>query len=119
MNDLFGPGATEKVKVKYCKKKTENKHACYLGMTEHLLAYLKNDQGAMNAVGIKEMTNNGFVATGEDGKGNKIEKAFSMEKNKKYVIYKKVGWETMGCCKTHEQFIKECEFVGHAVKKDI
>jgi len=34
-----------------------------------------------------------------------------MEKNTQYVIYKKAGWETMGCCKPLEQFEKECEFL--------
>jgi len=48
------------------------------------------------------------MATGEDGKGNKIEKPSKMEANT--VIYQKVGWETMGCCKTKEQFDKEAEF---------
>ena len=66
----------------------------------------------MTGVGIKSMTETGFVATGEDGKGNKVEKSFTMDPKTKYVIYKKVGWETMGCCKTKAQFDKECEFLG-------
>jgi len=119
MDNLFGEGATTKVPIQYCKKKTENQHSCYLVMTEELLAYLKKDKEAMNAVGIKEMTETGFLATGEDGKGNKIEKPFTMEPNQKYVVYKKQGWETMGCCKLHEQFVKECEFVGKGEKMDL
>jgi len=119
MNDLFGSGATEKVPVKYCKKTTQNQHPCYLGMTEELLAYLKDNTEAMNAVGIKEMTSNGFLATGEDGKGNKIEKPFTMDPKTKYVIYKKVGWESMGCCKIYSQFIKECKFNGEGERKEL
>ena len=80
-------------------------------MTEELLQYMKEDAEAMSNVGIKNMTEKGFVATGEDGKGNHIEKEFSMDPKTRYVIYKKVGWETMGCCKTKEQFDKECEFL--------
>merc|ERR1712107_723647 len=105
-------GATKKVPVKYCKKKTENKNACYLGKTEQLLGYLNDNKEATDTIGIKEMTNNGFVATGKDGKGDKAEKTFTMEQKKEYVVYKKEGWETMGCCKLKDQFVKECEFVG-------
>jgi len=111
IEEMFGKDATKKVPIKFCHKATDNTFPCYLGTTEDLLSYLKDNTQAMSAVGIKNMTENGFVATGEDGKGNKIEKQFSMEPKIKYVIYKKVGWETMGCCKTKDQFDKECEFL--------
>jgi len=109
---LFGKDATQKVGIKYCHKVTENKFPCYLGKTEALLEYLKDDVAAMKEVGIKEVMSDGlgFVAIGEDGKGKPVEKPFTMEPNTKYVIYKKVGWETMGCCKTKQQFDKEAEF---------
>jgi len=109
---LFGKDASKKVPIKYCHKTTENNFPCYLGMTEELLSYLNDNHEAMTAIGIKNMTTNGFLATGEDGKGNKIEKTFTMDPKTQYVIYKKVGWETMGCCKTKAQFDKECEFIG-------
>lgn len=66
----------------------------------------------MSEISIKEMNDNGFVACGEDGKRNKIEKPFTMTANTAYVVYKKMGWETMGCCKTKDQFDRECEFIG-------
>jgi len=109
---LSGEDATDKVKIQYCHKTTNNDFSCYLGVTEDLLLYFKENNEAMIAVGIKEMTRTGFVATGEDGKGTKIEKTFTMDPKTQYVVYKKVGWETMGCCKTKEQFDKECEFRG-------
>jgi len=109
---LFGEDATKTVPIKYCQKKTENKNPCYLGVTEDLLEYFQDNSKAMNEIGIKNMTANGFMAIGEDGKGNKIEKPFAMDPKTEYVVYKKVGWETMGCCKTFEQFKKECEFMG-------
>jgi len=109
---LFGEGATKKVPIKFCCKTTNNDFPCYLGVTEDLLKYFQENTEAMTGVGIKSMTETGFVATGEDGKGNKVEKSFTMDPKTKYVIYKKVGWETMGCCKTKAQFDKECEFLG-------
>jgi len=118
IEELFGQDATKKVKINYCHKVTNNNFSCYLGMTEELLSYLKDNKESMIGVGIRNMTENGFVACGEDGKGNKVEKSFTMDPKTKYVIYKKVGWETMGCCKTYEQFVKECEFVGKGERKE-
>jgi len=113
---MFGKDATQKVGVKYCHKVTENNFPCYIGTTEALLEYFKDDTAAMKEVGIKELTSDGlgFVATGEDGKGKPVEKPFKMEAKTKYVIYKKFGWETMGCCKTKTQFDKEAELFAKA-----
>jgi len=108
---LFGTSATDRSRIQYCHKVTENNFPCYVGLTESLMTYLQMNQPEMMGVGIKEMTPDGFVATGEDGKKNKVEKQFRMEKKTYYVVYKKVGWETMGCCKTLEQFLKESEFL--------
>jgi len=112
---LFGEDATKTMPIKYCHKQTNNNNPCYLGMTEELLMYLSNNKKAMEEVGIKEVTKEGFVATGTDGKGNNIEKPFTMEPKKEYVVYKKAGWETMGCCKLKEQFDKECDLLGKGV----
>jgi len=83
IQEMFGKDACKKVSIKFCHKVTDNENACYLGTTEDLLSYfsLEDNAAAMSAVGIKEMTPNGFVATGEDGKGNKVEKPFAMEPN--------------------------------------
>jgi len=118
IEDLFGKDATKKVPIQYCHKVTDNQSPCYLGMTEELLSYFQENNEAMCSVGIKNMTSNGFVATGEDGKGTKVAKEFLMEPKTTYVIYKKVGWETMGCCKTKEQFDKECEFLGSGERQE-
>lgn len=111
METMFGADATKKSRIQFCHKVTENNAPCYVGLTESLLTYLKENKQEMMAVGIKELTPDGFVANGEDGKGNKIEKPFKMERNTQYVVYKKFGWESMGCCKTLEQFEKEAEFL--------
>jgi len=108
---LFGAGATDKVKIQYCHKVTDNNNPCYVGSTESLKDYLQKNQEEMLEVGIKELTDEGFISTGVDGKNQPLQKTFNMEKNTQYVIYKKVGWETMGCCKPLEQFEKECEFL--------
>jgi len=83
MQEMFGKDAFKKVSIKFCHKVTDNENPCYRGTTEDLLRYfsLKDNAVAMSAVGIKEMTPNGFLATGEDGKGNKVEKPFAMEPN--------------------------------------
>jgi len=112
METLFGAGATNKAKIQYCHKVTLNNFACYVGLTEALKDHLQKNQAEMTEVGIKEWMEDGFVSFGEDGKKKPVEKPFKMEKNTQYVIYKKVGWETMGCCKTLEQFVKESEFLA-------
>jgi len=111
MDTLFGAGATTKCSIQFGHRVTVNNSPCYVGRTESLIAYLTENNKEMLAVGIKEMLPDGFVSTGEDGKGNKIEKPFHMEGNTQYVIYKKFGWETMGCCKRLDQFKKECDFI--------
>jgi len=110
IDTLFGEDATDKSRIQHCHKVTLNNFPCYVGLTESLKDYLKKNPAEMTEVGIKELTPEGFISTGKDGKDNPVEKPFKMESNTKHVIYKKVGWETMGCCKPLEQFLKECEF---------
>jgi len=119
IEELFGKDATKKVAIQYCRKTTDNEFPCYVGKTESLLKYLKETKAAMKEVGIKEVTADGFVAEGKDGKNNNVSKTFTMEAITKYDVYKKKGWETMGCCKTYDQFVKECEFVGDSEFIDI
>jgi len=112
METMFGAGATNKSPIQYCHKVTTNNFPCYVGLTENLKDRMRKNPAEMEEVGIKELTEDGFLSTGQDGKNNPVEKPFKMEKNTQYVIYKKVGWETMGCCKPLEQFERECEFLG-------
>jgi len=112
METLFGAGATNKTPIQYCHKVTTNNFPCYVGLTENLKDHLQKNPAEMAEVGIKELTADGFISTGRDGKNNLVEKPFKMEKNTQYVIYKKNGWTIMGCCKTLQQFNKECEFLG-------
>jgi len=84
-------------------------------MTQKLLEYLRVHVEAMVEVGIKEITLTGFIAKGVDGKKKEFEKEFEMKPDTKYVIYKKVGWEVMGCCKPWEQFANECDLIGQSL----
>jgi len=111
VDSMFGQGATDKCKIQHCHKVTTNNNACYVGLTEALKDYLQNNEDKMKEVGIEKFTAEGFQSFGKDGKDNAVSKPFKMEKKIKYVIYKKVGWETMGCCKPLPQFLKECEFL--------
>jgi len=111
VESMFGTGATDKSRIQHCHKVTVNNFSCYVGKTEALKDYLQKNQTEMTEVGIKELTAEGFLSFGKDGKDKPLEKPFKMEKKTEYVVYKKVGWETMGCCKTLDQFLKECEFL--------
>merc|ERR550525_716071 len=97
MQTLFGPDCLEKVPIKYAHKVQKNDSPIYFGKTEDLQKFFRLNTDAMKQCSIKEMTETGFISTGEDGKGTKLEKPFSMEPNKEYVVYKKKGWESMGC----------------------
>jgi len=111
IKELFGEEAFKKVKIKYCHKERIYESPCYCGTTENLLEYFKRNPDAMEAVNIKNLEENGFVANGKDGRDHPIEKPFTMEPTTEYVIYKKFGWEEMGCCKLKAHFDKESEFL--------
>jgi hypothetical protein len=112
MEALFGPDCCKKVPIQYATKTTVIDNPIYHGMTEDLRKLFLGSPAAMAECSIKEMTPTGFMSQGEDGKGTKLEKPFTMEANTEYVVYKKKGWESMGCCKTKVQFDKECKFLG-------
>jgi len=116
---LFGAGATQTAPILYCTKVTTNESPCYVGTTQALKAYFDEHYDAMKEVGIKEfLSDSSFMSEGKDGKEppERIEKEFKMKRGTKYVIYKKTGWETMGCCKPWEQFANESEFIGLSVE---
>jgi hypothetical protein len=112
MQELFGKDFEKKVPIKYAHRTQKNESPIYLGMTEDLQTFFKANPDEMKSLSIKEMTPDGFMSSGEDGKGTKVEKPFTMLPKTEYVVYKKQGWETMGCCKPKDQFEKECDFIG-------
>merc|ERR1712008_519847 len=116
MELLFGEGATSQVKIQYCTKETINASPCYVGTAEKLQDYMLKNKDAMKEVGIREFVSDTcFISEGADGNGVPIEKPFEMKTDTKYVIYKKTGWESMGCCKPWEQFANEAEFIGLSI----
>lgn len=117
IDKLFGKGASSKGRMLFCSKVTKNDNPCYVGTTEQLRDYMLKHTDAMKEVGIKEfLSETSFMSEGEDGKGKKIDKPFDMKAGATYVIYKKKGWETMGCCKPWEQFANEAEFLGKCIE---
>mmetsp|Transcript_2605 Transcript_2605/g.4938 ORF Transcript_2605/g.4938 Transcript_2605/m.4938 type:complete len:182 (+) Transcript_2605:2-547(+) len=55
-----------------------------------------------------------FVSDGTDGDGNKFEKQFTMTEGEQYVVYRKMGWDTMGCPKLLQQFLRDAELHQHS-----
>jgi len=52
----------------------------------------------------------GFMADGTDGNGQKFEKNFRLTPGEQCVVYRKTGWESMGCIKPLHQFLADAEF---------
>lgn len=112
MKRLFGDVANEHP-IQFCHKQTENHGAVFVGVSEALIKFLKRNPEKMREVAIARIEGLGFVADGKRGKdeNDKFEKSFTLQPGQKYVIYRKVGWETMGCCKPYDQFLRECELI--------
>jgi len=51
----------------------------------------------------------GFVADGIDGHGTRFEQHFTLTAGEHCVVYRKVGWESMGCVKPLHQFLNDAE----------
>merc|ERR1719410_1081314 len=70
IEEMFGEDATKKVRIQYCQKKTQNRFPCYLGKTEQLLKYFKDNERDMEEVQIRKLLPDGFVAGGENESGS-------------------------------------------------
>lgn len=114
MARLFGRDASKKQKVLFCHKTLDNVGLVYRGKAEKLIELLKNHPDKMENLAIKNVSSDGlsFVAAGKDGDGGQFEETFTMAPGEEYVMYKKVGWDTMGCVKPTDQFLQESEFLG-------
>jgi len=107
---LFGPAAANH-SVLFCHKKTENTSPAVVGTSEEVLAHLAENPVLMRKLAILSVDREGvsFVSDGTDGDGNKFEKHFTMTEGEQCVVYRKIGWDTMGCTKPLQQFLRDAE----------
>jgi len=110
MTRLFGPAATN-CPMFFCHKQTVNASPTLVGISEELLVYLKEHPDLMRELAILSIDSEGlgFVADVTDGGGKRSEKHFTMGPGEQYVVYRKVGWATMGCAKLLHQFLHDAE----------
>jgi len=110
MVQLFGPAAAD-CPILFCHKKTENRSPAVVGTSENVLAHIKKHPELMQELTILSIDTEGtgFVADGTEGDGKKFEKHFSLTPGEQCVVYQKVGWDTMGCTKPLDQFLRDAE----------
>jgi len=107
---LFGPAAANRP-ILFCHKKTENTSPAVMGTSEEVLAHLSEHPELKCKLAILSVDREGlsFVSDGTDGDGNKFEKHFTMTEGEQCVVYRKMGWDTMGCTKPLQQFLCDAE----------
>jgi len=107
---LFGPTAKERP-IWYCHKVTVNASPAVTGITENVLAHIKEHSELMHELAILSVDSDGlgFVADGTSGDGSKFEQHFTLTAGEHCVVYKKVGWDTMGCTKPLHQFLRDAD----------
>jgi len=107
---LFGSAASNHP-VLFCHKKTENTSPAVVGTSEEVIAHLGENPELMRKLAIHSVDRESlsFVSDGTDGDGNKFEKHFTMTKGEQCVLYRKMGWDTMGCTKPLAQFLRDAE----------
>jgi hypothetical protein len=113
---LFGADATDRVPIYYARNSKRNPHPIYRGTAEQLELYLRTNPAAVESLKIAKLYPGGFVAIvsvgGNPSKGEPPKKDgfkhFDLTKGEVYVLYTKLGYETMACVKSAEQFEKEC-----------
>jgi len=108
---LFGPAAAS-CPIWFCHKKLESTSPAVVGLGKEVLAHIKENPDLMRELAIASIDGDGqgFVADGTDGKGQKFEKQFRLAPGEQCVVYRKTGWDTMGCTKPLDLFLQEAEF---------
>jgi len=116
---LFGPTAA-KCPILFCHKKTVNSSPAVVGVGEEVLAHVKRHPELMHELAILSIDNEGlgFVADGTSGDGTKFEKHFTLTPGEQSVVYRKAGWDTMGCIKPLHQFLRDAELHETPTVKD-
>jgi len=113
MSKLFGE-AVNGDQIIFCHKRTVSKSPVLVGKSEDLMRGLREHPQLMHDLAIARVeTDLCFVAAGTTGNGESFEKEFHLAPGVETVVYRKSGWETMGCSKPYEQFEREAEV--HAV----
>jgi len=110
MVKLFGPAANI-CPVWFCHKKLSSTSPAVVGFSEDVLAHVNEHPELMRELSIASVDTEGlgFMADGTNGKGEKFEKHFRLTPGEKCVLYRKMGWDTMGCIKPLHQFLGDAE----------
>jgi len=116
LGEMFSQADVDEIGIQYCHSETDNEKPAYVGSAEALIGFLKEHPDVREQMDILEMGRTldgpnawGFVCRYVDGKGRSGTKGFSMDPACKYVLYTKMGWETMACVKLVGHFDKEAE----------
>jgi len=116
---LFGPSA-QSCPILFCHKQLASTSPAVVGSGEEVLAHVKGSPELMRELAIASVDPDclGFVADGTNGKGEKFEKCFKVTPGEQCVVYRKTGWDTMGCTKPLHQFLRDAEFHETVVDRD-
>lgn len=129
LSHVFSAEVVEEVGIKFAKKKrqTVNKRPIYKGKSEDLINHLRANPDIQTDMNILEVgpgqhgTNPlAFRCECVSNDGKTSQKIFTMQAGSTYVLYVRMGYDTMACVKLFEQFEKETEFlpklkIGNAV----
>jgi len=107
MIELFGDDAVLHP-VLYAHRATTCNRCAYVGTAEQLQALLRANSDLVKDFNISELTPNGFVAKWQGLDGREGEMEFVFSPGETYVLYTKVGSETLTCIKAKWQFDAEC-----------
>lgn len=112
---IFGDDATTRVPMRYCHRRSINvgHHPVYVGTGGALLALLRASPEIREALGIVEVTAQGFSATHTTPRtGEKGSLHMTLAAASEYALYTKRGWHTMACATPFEQFTRDRELFG-------
>jgi len=110
MVQLFGHAANS-CPLWFCHKQLTNASPAVVGLSEDVLAYVNQHPELMRELSIAriDLDSLSFVADVTNGKGEKFEKHFKMASGEESVLYRKMGWDTMGCTKPLHQFLVDAQ----------
>jgi len=116
---LFGPAAAT-CPLLFCHKQLTSTSPAVVGIGEEVLAHLKECPDLMRELAIASIDTDGlgFMADGINGKGQQFEKHFRLTPGEECVVYRKTGWDTMGCIKPLHQFLHDAEFHGPPIAEE-
>jgi len=110
MRAVFGPAA-DSISLVYARKTARNPHLVLVGTQEALLEFLRSRSDVVSALGIVEVTADGFLAkVSIEGKSKRWTKRFAIAEQGRSVIYVKEGFESYCCSKPLFLFNADCQF---------